>query len=71
MGLAAGLLVSAAPAQAAAWGGNFSSRIACVAGTPAKVAYYASYGYKPRVATYCEYHKIGNDAPFWYTEIRY
>lgn len=71
LGLAAGMLAMASPAQADTYAEWFNNKNICQQATDARVAHYRASGYTVSVQSYCRGEQYIGYMPQYYSEIYY
>lgn len=71
LGLAAGMLAVAAPAQADTHAEWFNNKTTCERATDARAAHYRASGYTVSVQSYCRGEQYIGYMPQYYSEIYY
>ncbi|MGO1181632.1 MAG: hypothetical protein ACTHZ5_01935 [Micrococcaceae bacterium] len=71
LGLTAGMLAMAAPAQADTHAEWFNNRTVCERATDNRVAHYRASGYTVSVQNYCKGEQYIGYMPQYYSEIHY
>lgn len=71
LGLVAGMVATAAPAQADTHAQWFNDRATCESATDARAAHYRASGYTVSVQNYCKGEQYIGYMPQYYSEIYY